>query len=405
MRTPSDASAGAFRELERCLARRRWAQLDLRLRVELAALAILLVGFLFWQVRVPLDGLRNRVGPVAVLQAIAVAWVAISGLGGALAGFRHARRLRSGPAGPEWLALPVRSASLSRHLASDSRSLSWWAMLPASGVLAAAFGLVPTWWLPILAGAFTWLLLGAGRLGTVVGQWAVVRRAPPGDDPMVRLLGGAQAAQRRGQLSAARWRRSAPWLVLWLKDLALTLRRPAVARSALTAVVLWTMSVLVWSLPGEASFRHFAAFVAALLGAAALAEWLVALSGSDPFATLRALPVSLSTVWFARFAWAMLGTAALLTAHALGARDLSPHALRLFLAWTGAATLGIAALGVNYGVTLFPRAAVAQRLLGLSLGLAVAASIMIPLSGWIVLLCAILHSARRLRHWDRLEEL
>jgi len=35
---------------------------------------------------------------------------------------------------------------------------------------------------------------------------------------------------------------------------------------------------------------------------------------------------------------------------------------------------------------------------------AVAASVMIPLSGWIVLLSAILHSARRLPHWSRLEE-
>jgi hypothetical protein len=66
--------------------------------------------------------------------------------------------------------------------------------------------------------------------------------------------------------------------------------------------------------------------------------------------------------------------------------------------------LGIAALGVNYGVTLFPRADVAQRLLGLSLGLAVAASIMIPLSGWVVLLFAVAHSARRLTQWPRLEE-
>ena len=75
----------------------------------------------------------------------------------------------------------------------------------------------------------------------------------------------------------------------------------------------------------------------------------------------------------------------------------------MFLVWSGLATVAITTLGVNYGVTLFPRADVAERLLGLSLGLAIAASVMLPLSGWIVLLTAVLHSARRLGHWSRLE--
>jgi hypothetical protein len=109
-------------------------------------------------------------------------------------------------------------------------------------------------------------------------------------------------------------------------------------------------------------------------------------------------------VWGARCAWVVLATALLVVAHALGAQGLSPYALHLFLAWVGAASLAIGVLGVNYGVTLFPRPDLAQRLLGLSLGLAVAASLMIPLLGWVVLLAAVLHSARRLPHWPRLEE-
>jgi len=59
---------------------------------------------------------------------------------------------------------------------------------------------------------------------------------------------------------------------------------------------------------------------------------------------------------------------------------------------------------VNYSVTLFPRADHAQRVYGLSLGIAVVGSLLIPLVGWIVLLTAILHSARRLPRWPRLEE-
>jgi len=133
-------------------------------------------------------------------------------------------------------------------------------------------------------------------------------------------------------------------------------------------------------------------------------EWLVSLSGVDPFQALRSLPVGVAPLWTARFALAIAATALLLSMHAIAATQLTPHALRLFLGWVGGGTLAIAALAVNYGVTLFPRADIAQRLLGLSLGLAVAASLMIPLLGWIVLLSAVLHSARRLPHWSRLEE-
>jgi hypothetical protein len=41
----------------------------------------------------------------------------------------------------------------------------------------------------------------------------------------------------------------------------------------------------------------------------------------------------------------------------------------------------------------------------LSLGLSVAASLMIPLMGWFVLITGVIHSARRLGRWSRLEDL
>jgi hypothetical protein len=61
-------------------------------------------------------------------------------------------------------------------------------------------------------------------------------------------------------------------------------------------------------------------------------------------------------------------------------------------------------LAVNYSLTLFPHAAVAQRLFNLALGVAIAVSLMIPMLGWVALLAALLHSARRLPRWGRSEE-
>ena len=144
--------------------------------------------------------------------------------------------------------------------------------------------------------------------------------------------------------------------------------------------------------------------IPAITTSAALAEWLIALVDSDPFPVLRALPLGVMTVWGARMAFAAAGTLIVVVAQAVGARELAPHARRLLLLWSGGATLAIATLGINYAVTLHPRTGVAGRMLGLSLALAVAASIMLPLSGWIILLSGVAHSARRLPLWSRSEE-
>jgi hypothetical protein len=282
----------------------------------------------------------------------------------------------------------------------------WWLVIPALGVLAAALGLVPWWWLPLLAAAFAVLLRAAGGLGCALGYGAARRAAAPrpGLHPIERVLAVAAPRAARRRLPPAVWRRAPAWIALAAKDVRLTLRIGTLRRTAALALAFGIASLLAWQLPGEPALRHFIAFGLTLLAAAGLAEWLVALAGSDPFATLRVLPVGVLTVWGARAAWGVLAALVLVAAHALAARELSPRALQIFLVWSSAATVAIAVLGVNYGVTLFPRADVAQRMLGLSLGLAVAASIMLPLSGWIVLLTAVLHSARRLPRWARLEE-
>jgi hypothetical protein len=191
------------------------------------------------------------------------------------------------------------------------------------------------------------------------------------------------------------------------KDLRLSMRVPALGRSLVIAILFWALSIAAWWLPTGPTARAFGIlppFVLALAGSAVFGEWLVSLAGSDPFATIRVLPVSVAALWCARFAVAACGALLLVSGHAVAARELSPHALRLFLAWIGLATLAIAALAVNYGVTLFPRADLAQRMLGLSLGLAIAGSLMIPLMGWLVLASAVIHSTRRLTRWSRLEE-
>src|SRR5690242_4779297 len=89
----------AFRLLERALTRRRVGGVDAGLRVELVVLAVLVLGFLFWQVRIPLDSLHRRVGRTAVAEVEFAGLVALAIAGGAVAFARHTVRLRRGPGG------------------------------------------------------------------------------------------------------------------------------------------------------------------------------------------------------------------------------------------------------------------------------------------------------------------
>ncbi len=409
MLVPEDPQTQSFRQLQSRLTRRRVAQLEPRLRIELLVLAALLAGFVFWQVRAPLAGVRHAGGPPAVLAVLTLAWVILALLTAGLVTFRHAHRLRSVPPGPSWLALSIPPAALAKHLAWDSRVVAVWMLVPAAGLAAAAIGLLPAWWLVALAGPFAWMLHQASWHGAALGERLATWRLParPDRSRVERALVPSFARARARPLPPAGWARHPAWLALCAKDMRLTRRVPAVYRQLGVALLFWTLSFCAWRLPQVSALGpldYFLAFVLGLMGSAALGEWLVALAGSDPFAVVRVLPLGVSTVWGARFVWALAAAGLLLAGHALVARQLSPQALRVFLVWQGGATLAIAALAVNYGVTLFPRADLAQRMLGLSLGLAVAASLMIPLMGWVVLASAILHSARRLPRWSRLEE-
>ncbi len=111
---------------------------------------------------------------------------------------------------------------------------------------------------------------------------------------------------------------------------------------------------------------------------------------------LGLLPIGVAPVWAARVAWTVAGAAALVALLTLATPALAPHARAVFLAWTGAAALVIGVLGAQLGLSLHPRADQARRVLGMTLMVAVAASLMIPLLGWALLLAALAHSALRL---------
>ena len=399
-------STHAFRSLQRALVRRRLAAVEPILRLELGALLILVAMFLFWQARIPFDSQSRAHGPGSVAAAVLVIWVVLALVGGSLAGARHLFQLRRGVPGPPWLALPIPPAPLERHLAWEARGHALWVVPTAPAILAATVGLIPGAWTLPLAAAFVWMLLGSSRLGCALARRLAVGAAEPrpGILPLTRVLATAARPLRCGPRQEARWRRASPWQALWRKDLLLC-RRPTAARRRLwVPIVIAVLSVSSWALPVPPAFARLLAFALALTAAATFGEWLIALSGEDPFTVARGLPASIPAIWWARAVWGVLISAALVAAHTLAARPLQPPALQLFLVWTGAAALLIMLLAVHYSITLFPRHHLAQRLYALSLGLALVVSWILPLMGWVALSAAILHSALRIPRWSRLEE-
>jgi hypothetical protein len=380
MSEPLAPAKPALRAVERTLLRRRAFLLDTRLRIEILALLLLIAAFVFWRARIGLAALAHERGPVAVAAAVLVLWAGLAAAGGVLAGSHYALSLRRGPAGPPWLVLPIPLQLVGAHLRWNSRLHAFWVSVPAIGVFVGAIGLVPVWWLPLLGGAFVWLLLEASRVGCIVGfQIALLSTSPRPGPPLLRLLAAAARTEPHSSSGrAARWRRLPAWLAIMARDVALC-RRPTRTRRRLVPPLV-------------------------LAAAATFGEFLISLCGEDPFPVIRTLPLGVGVLWVARATWAILFAGALVVAHALSARALEHRALVLFDEWTGLAVFTIAILAVHYGLTLFPRAEAAQRLYTLSLGLALAGSVMIPLMGWVVLLAGVIHSARRLPRWSRLEE-
>ncbi len=239
------ATRAAFRALERALLRRRLGGLDPVLRIEIAAIAALVALFCFWQLRALLDGIAHTAGPLAAANALGLRLLAVLAAAAAVAGARHARRLR-GPAvaaEPAWLALPIPPQIIERHLAWEARTVVAWALVPALGAWVAALGLFPAWLLTLIVAAFLALLVGAGHAGCALAFHLVTRAAPGGPaaalHPIERVLAAAPFEPRAARVPQARWRRAAPWRALWLKDLALSTRpTPAQARARSLLVVM-----------------------------------------------------------------------------------------------------------------------------------------------------------------------
>ncbi|HEY2954663.1 MAG TPA: hypothetical protein VGK89_05395 [Candidatus Eisenbacteria bacterium] len=401
MPAPRPDFAAAFAPLERRLLRRRLAAIEPRLRLEIVALGVLAMGYLFWQTRLALASLAFPNRPWAAAAGCAAGLAACALAGAALAGTRHAERLANGFPAPPWLALPVPAGRIHRHLAQDSCAVSRFALLPGLAVLAAGARIVPAGALAALAAGFVVVLDLAGRLGCAIAFGLALLRAPahPGADPATRVLAVAARPARARRFAPPRWRAERPLAAFLRKDLLLA-RRPGPARLRLLAPLalglLWLLPSVVPILPEVALALTYAL---TLVAAAGMAGWIVALVSADPFPVLRGLPVGVLVVWGARVLWAALGAVALGAGQALAGALAGGRAPHAYFSWTALVSLGIGVLGANYAVTLYPRAQHARRMLGLTLGMATGASLMIPFLGWSLLLAALLHSARRLPRW------
>jgi hypothetical protein len=399
----------AFAQLQRALLARTASRIEPRLRVELALLTLLTWGFTFWRARIPFDSLTRERGWGASVWALAGTLGFLAIVGATAAALHHVRQLRARAAGPSWLALPLPAGAILEHLAWRARWQGAWAVVLAPGVLAAAVGLVPWWAVIGLALAFVIVLLYACRLATFWVRRRVVAQSErkSATDPSWVLLTTSARPTVVTRIQPPAWRRRPVAVALGAKDLRLT-RRPTAARARAIAPLLFAvLSASVWWIAGTQTeipteLVRFVAFGLALVASAAFAEWLIALASSDPSPVLRGLPLGAGDVWLGR-ALLLIGFVTLVLAgQAVAARPLAVGPLQVHLVWLGAATLAVGLLGIHYSLTL--PATAAARVLVLTLSIAMAASIMIPLLGWVLLLTAVIHSARRVPRWPRIEE-
>ena len=397
---PSRDPAAAFRDLRRALARRRLRGAGARTLAVVLAIAVVVSAFVYWQVRVPLDGLRRSHGePFAALALGGV--LAVFALAAAAMTAERLAAMRGSRPGPEWLALPAPPPLAAGHLAAEARLPALAVLPPAAATLVAGAGLLPPEWLFALAAAFAlgyWLATRATA--------AIVTRASRPARPAERALAPALAwlvAEPRRQLdarvAAPAWRAGSPASALRRLDAHATSRATAARARLAGAGLLALAGLLVWFDGAEPLLRRAQAFACFVAAAAALGAWAIRRACAEPADLHRPLPLSLADAWRAR-AMPMLGALlALAAANALAAAGL-PFAARVALVpvW-GLVGFGVAALGLHYGLTLVPQADAAETVYASWLGAALTASVMIPLLGWFVLLAGLAHSSLRLRRW------
>jgi len=394
--SPSTSRA-ALRSLARALQRRRLAQLELRDRIVLAVLALLVAGFAYWQVRVPLDGAVRAGGVAGGAAYLSGALAACLAFAAVLAFERHGTLLRQ-PPGPDWLALPVEPAHVLAHLRGDSRLVASLALLPAAASLVAAIGLLPAWSLLLAAGAWVLGWLEVTRAAAAVAQRIATRRGGPERvlSPATRLLVPRTVAAARSDLRPARWRRLSPAGAIAALDALVSARRGASRSRLAIAFVLGAASLLAWAISAPPVMRRALSFAAFLPACVALGAWAISRTGDLPASLHRPLPLAPRDAWWARaraLALAIVALALLATAVAAAQGQQGLAGIALVWPWPG---LAVALLGLHQGLTLPSRAGTAETLYLGWLVVMVSASWMIPLLGWIVLAAALMHSLRRL---------
>lgn len=398
--TPARDPAHAFRDLRRALARRRWQHAGARTRAVVLAIAAIVGAFAYWQVRVPLDGLRRARGEASATLALAGLLAVFALAAAALAAERFAALQRRRP-GPEWLALPATPALAAAHLAAEVRLPALAVLPPAAAAMLAGAGLLPPAWLAALAAAFAlaWALATRGATALLVRTSRPARPAERALPAAAAWLCSEPRRRADPRVAPAVWRRGSPASALRRLD-ALASIRATPARSRLAVAGLCALAgTLVWFDGAEPLLRRAQAFACLLPASVALGAWALHRACAEPADLHRPLPLSLRDAWGAR-AFPVLGALlALAAANALVAAGL-PAAARAALvpAWT-IVGFAIAVLGLHYGLTLAPRADAAEAVYVAWLGTALTASVMLPLLGWVVVLGGLVHSALRLRRW------
>ena len=310
------------------------------------------------------------------------------------------------PAGLAWLACPVPPAAIVRHLERDASLPSLAFVVPAAAALLAGLGLLPAVTLLLAAcgaAALTWLtrrVACAGVVSLVAGRGS----EPSRDDGSWRALLRASHATRSRAVTPARLRRESRADAIARLDRAITGRAPNARARLVGAIVVLIVAIAAWGLTGRpAAETRAVAFGAFLVCMAQLGAWAAWRAASDPRTLWSPLPLSLGDRWRARakvLALAIIGALVVVFATA-GALPLVAR-LALAFVWGVPATV-IALIGLHLGLASPEQPGVAENAHLGWLGVAVLASLTIPLLGWGMLAGALVFATRRMARTAREE--
>ena len=392
----------AFRTLSARLLMRRSNALGFRLWLAILVLGACVVAFVYWQVRVPLDGTVRHHGAMAGALRLTATLGACALAAAVLAAGRMATHAAH-PPGPEWLALPIEPAQVEAHFRREASFVATACFLPAAAAWLAGIGLVPAPWLILLALVFPLVWYGA----TWVASFLALRRSVGADGPAQhlpaawRMLVMARRTPPPARRAApARFRKQSRWRAIAAVDLLVSLRASAPRARLLGASLALALSVAVWFVsdrhPLEIRALSFGAFALACSGLGAWAAWRAA---SDPPAAVRPLPITLWDSWRGR-ALPLSGVLAVALLLPLAVALPLPFIVRLGTTITWALpALVIVFIGLHLGLSLPGKPAAAESLFFGWLGVGLIASLAIPMFGWGLLIGALVFATRRLRRW------